>query len=301
MSDGSTLLTEGGEAPAQAPISPQPEATHAEPSTPKAAPSEGRIFLHTFEGQEWATDPSLTRFADDDGSIDAATLAKSYVHAQSLVGKDKIVLPEEGNDEQWAEVYDRLGRPESPDAYELPRPEVPEGVNVEYNEDTEKHFREVVHGLGLNSTQAKKAYEALIQQRLEEAGAYQQLQAKGREEAINALRREQGANFDGFVNQAKTAMRAYADPDYIQYLEESGQGNDPRVIRMWAKVGKEMMGDTRLQGEGSQPTPADVQREIDTYIEKYGAAIDNPDHPDFKKHRSNLDRLYQRLYPEPAA
>lgn len=297
-----TLLTEGHGEPAAPMGGGTPPAEVAEtpttPTTPPPAPTEGRIFLHNFANEEWAKDPAITRFADEEGGVDVGTLVKSYQHAQSLVGKDKIVLPQSEDlaSDDWQETFTRLGRPDSPDKYEFERPELPEGVDAVYSEDTENHFREIAHGLGLNQRQAQEAYKALIAQRLEEIGQYTKDTTQAREEGIAAIRREQGDNFDAYMNSAKAAIREFADPDYIQYLEQSGQGNDPRVIRMWAKVGKELRGETRLEGNPSAPTPGDVQAEIDAYIDKHGRAVDDVDHPDYSRHRQHLNRLYEKLY-----
>jgi len=287
MSEG--LLTEGLNAPE--PSAPPPE--------PPSAPSEGRFLLTNFQDESLRSSPSLAKLADEQGHIDPETLAKSYVHASEMIGRDKIVMPQ--SEEDWGEVYTKLGRPETPDAYELKKPELPEGVDAQYSEDEEKHFRQVAHGLGLNNKQAAEAYEALVQNRLEQIGEWGKVRTAAKEEALKTLQREQGENYPAFLNQAKAALREFADPVYLKHLEDTGQDNDPQTIRMWAKVGQAMMGDRKLEGPASVATPADLQREIDDYIEKYGKAIDDPDHPDFKKHNAHLRGLYERLYKDDAA
>ena len=47
-------------------------------------------------------------------------LAKSYINATQMIGKDKVAVPNKNSTEdQWNEVYDKLGRPESADKYSL--------------------------------------------------------------------------------------------------------------------------------------------------------------------------------------
>ena len=59
---------------------------------------------------------------------DVGALAKSYVNAQSMIGADKVAIPgKHATDEDWGEVYRRLGRPDTPDGYELNN-EMPEGA-----------------------------------------------------------------------------------------------------------------------------------------------------------------------------
>ena len=49
---------------------------------------------------------------------DINSLAKSYIHAQKLVGVEKIPLPNKhATEEDWNVVYDKLGRPKSPEEY----------------------------------------------------------------------------------------------------------------------------------------------------------------------------------------
>ena len=57
--------------------------------------------------EDVAGDPSLADIKD------VSSLAKSYVHAQRMVGRDKVSIPQEGaGEDEWNSFYDRLGRPE---------------------------------------------------------------------------------------------------------------------------------------------------------------------------------------------
>ena len=45
-------------------------------------------------------------------------LAKSYVNAQKMIGADKIIVPNKYAEEnEWKDVFTKLGLPESPDKY----------------------------------------------------------------------------------------------------------------------------------------------------------------------------------------
>ena len=51
---------------------------------------------------------------------DVGGLAKGFVHAQSMIGADKIAIPGKfATEDDWNPVWDKLGRPESAEAYEL--------------------------------------------------------------------------------------------------------------------------------------------------------------------------------------
>ena len=64
--------------------------------------------------EEYRADPNIEKFTE----IDA--LAKSYINATKMIGQDKIAIPNNNSTEdQWDEVYAKLGRPESADKYAL--------------------------------------------------------------------------------------------------------------------------------------------------------------------------------------
>jgi len=76
---------------------------------------------------------------------DVGALAKSYVHAQSMIGADKVVVPgKSATPDEWNEFYARLGRPESPDAYELPQQE-----GAEVNPDMSNWYKQMAHEIQL--------------------------------------------------------------------------------------------------------------------------------------------------------
>ena len=70
-----------------------------------SAPSAPAISFRDSLPEDLRNNPSLKNFNDVGG------LAKSYVHAQRMIGADKIALPNQNStDEDWANVYNKLGR-----------------------------------------------------------------------------------------------------------------------------------------------------------------------------------------------
>ena len=64
--------------------------------------------------EDLQNDPSLANIQD------VASLAKGYVHAQHMVGADKVAIPtRETTPEELDAFYNKLGRPESVDGYEV--------------------------------------------------------------------------------------------------------------------------------------------------------------------------------------
>ena len=100
--------------------------------------------------EEYRADPNIEKFTE----IDA--LAKSYINATKMIGQDKIAIPNNNStDDQWSEVYTKLGRPESADKYAL---DVKSEI-VNLDEGAIKSFTENAHQLGLNNKQAQGILE----------------------------------------------------------------------------------------------------------------------------------------------
>ncbi len=79
-------------------------------------------------------------------------LAKAARDAESLIGSSIRVPGADAKDEDWTKVFARLGRPETPDGYEIARPEsLPEDAFAE----NAKALKEVAHKAGLTPRQAK--------------------------------------------------------------------------------------------------------------------------------------------------
>ncbi len=87
----------------------------AQTTTPAATPAaQPTSSWKDSISEEYRADPSIEKFTE----IDA--LAKSYINATKMIGQDKVAIPNKNSTEdQWNEVYDKLGRPESADKYSL--------------------------------------------------------------------------------------------------------------------------------------------------------------------------------------
>ena len=78
-----------------------------------AAPAASVGFFDSLP-EDLRAEPSLRNFTDP------VSLAKSYVHAQRMIGADKIPLPgKSATDDEWRQVYKRLGAPDNPKGYDF--------------------------------------------------------------------------------------------------------------------------------------------------------------------------------------
>ena len=131
----------------------QPQETSTTLTTPQAP----TVDFKTLIPEEYREEKSLQNFSKMDDFV------KSYLHSQKMVGLDKIPVPNKhATDEDWKEVYKRLGSPEAADGYKYSLPE-----DHAVPEETLKSFSEEAVKLGLLPNQADgimKYYNEVINQ-----------------------------------------------------------------------------------------------------------------------------------------
>lgn len=197
---------------------------------------------------------------------DPQNLAKSWVHAQSQLGKKRVAVPsEKASEEEWAAFHKELGVPD-PDKYEL---KLPEGVDG--NSDYVKKFKEHVQKSGLLPRQAEAVAKFYVEQEKAEAEAksaqYKEMVTKG----LEKLKSEWGAGFDKQIALGDMALRELAGEEGIKQIVAAGLHQDPMFIRLMAKAGA-LMGEDKLRGSDAKrfntQSPAELQRELDLIMAK---------------------------------
>ena len=208
---------------------------------------------------------------------DIPGLAKSYIHAQKLVGADKIPVPNKfATDEDWQAVYSKLGRPENPDAYEF---NLKENSNID--ENALKGFKETAHKNGLLPKQAEAImnfYNDMTQNYIEDLNSKSE---QGRSNAEQALKKEWGAAFDNKVQQASTIANKYINDDFAHLTLSDGTkiGDHPDFIKAFANIASDLGEDKLVAAQGPQyMTPAEIDKQIAS-LQQEGSAYWNKNHP----------------------
>jgi hypothetical protein len=227
--------------------------------------------------QEFREDPNISKFTE----IDA--LAKSYINATRMIGQDKVAVPNQNStDDQWNEVYSKLGRPESPDQYKL---DVKSEV-VPLDEGTIKSFAENAHQLGLNNKQAQGILE-YYKNSME--GSAQQAQIDTETAQANAeaeLRKEWGRSFDENIKKAGAVAKANMNPEILDMQLKDGTrlGDHPAVIKGFANIANLMSEDKMIgTGEDNSTSGRDYQSEISSLVNDKDGPYWNKAHPEHDK------------------
>lgn len=190
---------------------------------------------------------------------DIPTLAKSYLHAQSLVGKKGVVAPDpsKATPEEWKAFFKEIGQPDL-DKYEIKKGE------RQLSDDAFKLFKEKAHTLGLLPKQAQELFDWYSDAEATNKGEATKQQKLAQEGELLKLKNEWGAGYDKEVAGAKLFINEIL-PDFKDHIAKSGLGNDPQFIRMVAKASK-LLGEDKLRGAatgGFGMTPAEAQKKID--------------------------------------
>lgn len=237
-------------------------------------------------------DPSLADIKDLNG------LAKSYVHAQRMVGSDKVAIPrDDSTPEEWSEFYNRLGRPEN---YELQKDAMPEGFD--YDSNVEDQMLKVFHENGLTNKQANAIYASYMDLMKNQFEGVQQDIGMKRDEWHAQLQRDFGKAFDEQIDLAKRAAAEFGGNDFLQWLDESGQGDNPMMVKMFAKIGKLMAESDATPGssQGFALTPDAARQEI-ARLQRDGNFMRQYSDSQVDGHREAIEKmqnLFSYAYPD---
>ncbi len=191
----------------------------------------------------------------------------SYQNLESVFGADKAgrtILAPKGDDdaEGWNAVYQRLGRPDTPDAYELPVPEGDDGSFL-------KVAAPWLHEIGLSKRQAQalaskwNAYAGDVAKQQETATA-----AKF-DADLAGLKTEWGAAHDQRMELARRAFAQFgkeAGLDEGAWDQIAGAVGAAPLLKLWSAVGSKFAEGSFVSGDGGgsgfKRTPAEAQSEI---------------------------------------
>lgn len=268
----------------------------AQPAVPGAnAPTPPPAQTGVKERPEWAKE----KFWDaEKGEVRVEELATSYNQMEKYFGGDKIPVPKDPDDKlAWDMYWKAGGVPDSADAYQFSRPDLP--ANLPYDEAMEKSYRNWAHENHLNPQQAGSLHDLYVKMRVEESIAWENDRKAQREKAESDFIREHGKAAEGVKQGVGVLIKKYADPDFHQFLTETGLGNDPRFTRVFARINKDMGGVGKLHGnpsaEGPPRTAQELQSKIDEYRSLHHKALMNTDDPTHKFRTDQLFKLHEEL------
>lgn len=228
--------------PAQTPNpTPTPTTTPAPTSTPPAAWYGDIPADRPQEFRDWVSNK---------GFKDPLSALESYHNAEKLIGApaDQVIkLPKADDQAGWDQVWNRLGRPETPDAYELP---LTEGDSGEFAKTAAGWF----HKAGVSKAAAQSVAKAWNDHMVQLVTA-QANEAKTKADGeLAALKTEWGNDFDKNAEVGRRGLAEYGrkagldDADLNAVEQALGSG---KMLRMFHTLGLTLGEHGFVQGQDS--------------------------------------------------
>lgn len=155
--------------------------------------------------------------------------------------------PAEG-DKPAKEPDNKDKKPEgAPEKYEFKA-----GEGVELDQEALKDFEPLARELNLNNEQAQKLVDMygtkllpMVQKHQAEAW---QKQTEGWAESVKADKEIGGDKLTSSISTAQRALETFGTPELKEYLNTTGLGNHPELVKAFVKIGKAMSEDNVVTG-----------------------------------------------------
>lgn len=167
--------------------------------------------------------------------------------------KSMITIPgKDAKPEEVAAFYTKIGRPENVDGYKITKPaDLPEGVP--YDPAIEAEFKKFAHAENLTASQAEKLYGWYYDLVKNGHASEQARLEKAQGEAIDKLKTDWGAKFDGNKEIAVRAFKTFGNEETAALLDKQVDGvklgDHPAFIKWFHSIGTKIMDDKATFGK----------------------------------------------------
>lgn len=241
--------------------------------------------------QEYKDKGYMSKIQDVDG------LFKAFDNAQSMIGKRPAGVPQENaSQEEWDKFYQELGRPDTPDGYEVKTPEeMPEGVGMD--DKALNEFKSLSHELGLNSSQMQKILDFDIKRQsdsissLKESSEEQELKIEKEFEEL--AKKTFGDRTDDVIENGRSLLSKYVTNDLSEKVQDLDNSTLMVLSSVLDGIAKDYIGEDNINKSTGNPTPQTAEQAHD--IMKSVAFRDpfDPGHADAK---AKVSAIYSNLY-----
>ena len=239
--------------------------------------------------EELRHEPSLKNFTD------VGQLAKSHVHAQRMVGADKIALPGSGsNDDDWMPIFQKLGAPVNADGYEI--------SNADIDADTMQAFKAMAAEKGMIPRHAQNVIDWIQQDVAEGEKLFAAEQEQVSQQWDAELREEFGMAYDAKHERAAAAGKAMGiDPNIWHEIRlDNGLplGDHPFIIKLFSGLA-DQLGEDTLEGATTEMvmTPEEAGRKV-AELTAPGTPYWDKNHPAHMQDVEEVLRLRGYQFPE---
>jgi hypothetical protein len=214
-------------------------------------------------------------------------LAKSYVNARRMIGKEKVAIPnEKSTPAEWEAYYEAGGRPKTSGDYKL---DYPKDMPVPEQPELRKAYMELAHKNGISNKQATALYEfynGIVKQSVVAQQQQEELQMK---EADEKLKTVWGKAYEQKIHFGNVAVEQAVNGDEELKIRLTDKfGNDPDFIMAMSNLGDKFAEHRTISQ--NVPTPGDIQTKINDLMAT--PAYMNRDNPGHKVAVEMVQRLF---------
>lgn len=224
---------------------------------------------------------------------------------ESLIGRKGVLVPGKTHEEDpqgWAKFYSELGRPESPENYQIP--ELPEAIkDAGVDPDFEQWARQTLYKYGLD----QRAFAGIFSDYIEMAEGIRSTTVKGGEEAQKAAKERLNVTYGGRADEVLSDIKAmrerYGGAKVIAAIEAAGLDLDPDYVNSEYTLAKRLK-ESGLHGSMSGGVQNVVSREQaqsriaeiknTPSLKRVMVDRNDPGHAELKK---EFDNMMKVIYP----
>lgn len=213
---------------------------------------------------------------------------RSYISLEKKMSSTGRLPSPEAPKEEWDSFYKAYGRPDDAKGYVIPD-------EIKAKAGDEQFLGGVLsmaHSLGLNQNQTKQMLEWGVGQ----SEAIEKMQKDKVEADKVALKNEWGYAYEDNLGIAQQTFNKFVggrDDPAVKFLNESGFASDPRVIKLFHKIGA-AMGEGRIVNGAKLPDAdvASAQQKIGEMRGDPKSPFNDATHPNHKSAVQEMQRLY---------
>ena len=170
--------------------------------------------------------------------------------AQELEGRLQSAIFRPGDkatDAERADFYKALGRPEKPEGYEISLPE-----GLPFTQQDIDWLRNTAHKRGFSKADTEAFAKDYFEKTKADIAAVDNQIKTRRDEAVAALKKEWGAEYETKLDAAKLTAKRIGGDEFVKFLSDTGAGDHPAFIKIFHKIST-MLSESEFIEGGNKP------------------------------------------------
>lgn len=217
-------------------------------------------------------------------------LVKGVNEMNELIGRKGVILPKEGDVNDWNRFYNEIGRPEKPEAYKFTEiKDLHPAIKV--TAEGTLGWAKTAHAFGMPQAMADNVNQWYMKvldstMRAAEANAL-----KARQDGETSLRGQWKENYDVNFKASQEAIKSFGNDSVLKKL--GNLASDPEIVAMFYNIGRKITPDiTNVHGAGGgQGGEAKNMEQAKTRLEEINAMFNDPKSPLMDNNHKDHDTI----------